>query len=502
MKTINRIISLLLLLFLTACGTVLEFRVRFPDRPTDAPTSTIIAPTATNTSTATTDPTYTPTASPTLAAGLNAVTTANVNFRHEPSTNNVPIRVVATGTSIRLIGRIADNTWAKVVLLDGAEGWMYTQNLSIAGNINTLPIITFISTPVPTIDPSPTQETQRISYNINGEAVPDTAYLLHVMTNPCKTTALVMNNLGLAARIKELCPDTIVVSRNYSSLEGDEWVLRSAQNIVAQWQREGHPEIVRHSTNEPSFGRGLRLQQFVQAECELMRLARAAGFTVAMGNFSVGIFEASDIDAGLFDPYLRCLNQYGHYLALHEYSLGVLAFGIGQWQPQCLLDRLCVQANRWQAEPLRIGRVWSDGIWQQPPYWYLGRGIWWINRADLIGIARPQILVTEFGWDNLPNIKSYIEPLRWQYGIDRYFDDMRGVNTYQNLWAWYWPRWSFAQAACEQLKWADRIYPPEYLGFALFTWSTNPHWLQTDFSGRENPSHYELHQCLEDYSQN
>lgn len=495
MNKFKRIASILILLFITACTIILPSPIVIIR---DAEATATQSPSATASPTVTAIPTVTATASPTPVLSLSAVTTANVNFRIAPSTNNTPITVIATGTRLILVGRNSDASWLRAILTDGRQGWMFWQNLNISGNRFDLPIVTIQATATPTIDPTPTQERlkSRIGYNINGEAVPDTAYLLQVITSPCKTTALVMNNLALAVRIKELCPDTIVVSRNYSPLEGDEWALRSAQNIVEQWRREGHPEIVRHSTNEPSFGRGLRLQEFVQADLLLMRLAREAGFTVAMGNFSVGIYEASDIDAGLFDPYIRGLHQYGHYLALHEYSLGVLAFGTGQWAAQCLLDRLCVQPERWSAERLLVRRVWADGTWQYPPFWYLGRGIWWLIRADLIAVPRPRILLTEFGWDNLPNIKPIIEPLRWQYGLPQYFHDMRGVNTYARLWAWYWPGWSFARAACEQLRWADKIYPPEYIGFALFTWSAAPDWRQTDFSGRENPQLFELHQCL------
>lgn len=476
----------ILLLWLTACGTTIT--IQLPERATDLPTATA-------------SQTVHPSA--TAIAGLNAATTANVNFRSAPNTNNTPITVVLAERQVRLTGRIADSTWVFATLSDGRQGWMYAQNLAISGNVAQLPIITPQVVPTatagPTIDPTPTRETGfRISYNINGEAVPDMAYLMQEMTTNCRTTALVMGNLGLAVQLKRACPETIVVARSWSHLEGDEWFYRSPQNFVDQWKREGYPEIVRHSTNEPSFGRGAKLQEFVRAEIELMRLAREAGFTVAMGNFSVGIFEASDIGAGLFDSYIRALHQYGHYLGLHEYSLGVLAFGTGQWPPECLLDRLCVQPERWPtANQLPVRMVRQDGINQFPPYWYFRRGDWWLLRADQIGVPRPRILVTEFGWDNLPNIKPVIEPLRSQFGLDRYFDDMRGVNTYVNLWRWYWPQWDFSTAACKQLLWADSIYPSDYIGFMLFTWSTNPHWLQTDFSGRENPAHFQLHNCLE-----
>lgn len=493
MKQTHRLISFLLLLLLTACGTGAVIRLENLEIEFPARSSASNTPSATATALPTASPTATASPVPTQALGLLARTTANVNLRTAPNTSNIPIRVIPAGTEIRLIERLADNTWART-----AEGWVYTQNLSITGNINTLPIY---QTPTP--EPTPTQEIRtnsRISYNINGEGVPDTAYLLQVMTSPCKTMALVMNNLSLAVRIKELCPDAVVVSRGYSSLEGSEWFYRSPQNWIEQWKREGHPEIVRHSTNEPSYGGMQSLSTFVAIEIELMRLARLNGFTVAMGNFSVGNFQLSDIERGAYDSYIRAINQYGHYLALHEYSVALLPFGVGLWPANFLLDRNLVQPASWPTvEQLPIafvsGTCESQPVY--PSYWYLRRGDWFLLRADCIGIVRPRILLTEFAWDNLSNIKPQIEPLRTRYGLPQYMFDMRGINTYPSLWAYYFPYWSFAQAACQQLLWAERIYPPEYIGMAMFTWSTSPDWRQTDFSGRENPAMYELHDCLE-----
>lgn len=488
------LLFLSLLLLLSSCGAsfyVDSIRVDLPDRATSVPGAT-----ATNTATFTPSPTASPTQSP-----PNVTTLVNLNLRSAATINSSVLVVIPAETTIQVFGRSADSAWLGV-RYGTRQGWVSSANNLVRINgasLGSLPIISQLSiTPSPTQDPTPTREYSRIGYNTNGEAVPDMSYFLDIATSPCSTLSLVMNNLALAVRIKELCPDAIVVSRNYNPQEGDEWTLSSPQSRIDIWNREGHKEIVRHSTNEPSFGRGRRLEEFVRKECELMQLARANGITMAMGNFSVGIFEPEDINAGLFDPYLRCLEIYGHYLTLHEYAVAVLPMGVGQWQTSFLLDRNRVQPASWPL-PASLPTCWTSGL---SPYWYLMRGTWFLCRADAIGVARPRILLTEFGWDNLPNIKPEIEPLRLQFGLPQYMNDMRGVNTYPRLWAWYWPQWTFAQAACEQLIWADSVYPPEFLGFALFTWSWYPKspWLQTDFSGRENPAHKDLHTCLESYS--
>jgi hypothetical protein len=484
-----------LLLLLGACGTTVI--IQFPDSPTSQPTA---SPTAT----ATNQPTASMTARPTATATVQASPTAsvmtatmltNLNVRSGPATSFTVLRVLPANSVEVLFGRNNDGSWLKIT-----DGWISSQYVRVSGDINRLPIVAGPA-PSPTPEATPTREIgTRISYNINGESIPDKAYLTVHLQRLCPSTVLIMNNLGYAVELYNLLHGpcgTLVISRSWSALEGDEWVQRSAQDFVNQWRREGHPEIIRYSTNEPSFGGTHSTTEFVNAEVQLMRAAREAGFTVAMGNFSVGYVQQYSIISGAFDPYLRALNQYGHYLAVHEYSVAVLPFGVGQWSVEALLDRQRVQPELWPQASVLPTRLVNG---QLPPYWYLRRADWFLLRADQLGIQRPRILVTEYGWDNLPNIKAYIEPLRQQFGLDRYMRDMRGVNTYQSLWRWYWPQWSFADAACKQLRWTEAIYPAEYIGFNLFTWSMHPHWLQTDFSGREIPSQYELHRCLESYA--
>jgi uncharacterized protein YraI len=512
MGKFHRIFSILLLLALTACGAVVTVRIQLPDAPPTATASP--SPTITNTArptnTATARPTNTTaptaTASPTVTQGAPSVTTlVNLNLRNGACATCAVLTVIPANTTIQVFGRSSDSTWLNVQY-GTFRGWVSSNASFVRINNATLGNLPIVgqATATPTVqptedDPTPTQE--RISYNINAEAIPDRTYLKQHLRRLCPTTVLVMNSLAFAVELyqdlHQSC-GTIVIHRTHSTWEGDEWYMRSPASFVQRWKQEGHPEIVRYSTNEPSFG-GLRpIQDFVAADVELMRLARAAGFTCACGNFSVGYIQHSFITSGAFDAYLRAINDYDHYLAVHEYSTVSLAFGVGQWPVEWLQDRNRVQPSNWPtARDLPTRMINGDC----PGYWYLRRADCFLLRADQLGIERPRILVTEWGFDNLPNIKPYIEPLRQRFGIDKYFDDMRGVNTYGNVWRDYYPQWTFAQAVCEQLKWGNSVYPREYIGFNLFTWSINPHWLHTDYSGRENPAMFQFHTCLENYAQ-
>lgn len=527
MKTLYRLLSIFILLCLTACSIVLPSPIfiivnSVPATATPSSEATQLVPTATvsptasitprpsATATYTASPSVTPSPSPTVVTGLNATTTANVNFRSVPSiSNNTPLSVVLAGTQVRLVGRLADNSWARVILANGAEGWMYTQNLSITGNINSLPIVSANVIATPTSDPTPTQEIRsRISYNINGLVAIDKPYLLGHLAALCPTGALVMDNLALANEIYNTlaaCDSSppLVVHRTFDFDEGSEW-QEPVSEFINEWNVQGYKHLIRYSTNEPSYGGNQSVEQFVANSVQLMEAARANGFTLAFGNFAVGTIRWEDIAAAKYDPMLRAINTYGHYLACHEYSQTVLPFGVGQWPKEYLLNPGYLQIENWpRAEQLPTA-LWDvpfyGKIW--PPYYHLRRCDWFLIRADQLGITRPKIILTEFGWDSLSDIKPTIEPLRWQFGLVQYMNDLRGVNTYSRLWQYYWPKWSFGQAACTQLKWADGIYPDDYVSFQLFTWSVHPHWLHTDFSGKENPALFELHDCLENYARN
>ncbi len=350
----------------------------------------------------------------------------------------------------------------------------------------------------------PTEATcSRYSYNINGARTPRVeALLLHLIRlNPC--VVLVMDNLGLANRITEET-EAQVIHRTFSSAQGDEWRRISAQAQVDIWVREGFLHIVRYSTNEPSISDG-NITQFLDYEIVLMEAARARRITVSVGNFGVGRMRQHWINNGIFDAWLRAVVEYEHVIGAHEYTIGVLPFGVGQWPASALIDRTQVQPSAWPHDlptsrieypVLAQGADLPFGIEQYiieetargvidaqavalilPPYWHLRRGDWLLIRADEIGIERPTLILTEAFWDNMDDVAKERDVMKIRWGISLYNNDIRGAPSLVRLWSYYWPEWSAAKAACEQLQWAEETYPPEYRGFTLFTWSSSPDWV-------------------------
>jgi hypothetical protein len=89
------------------------------------------------------------------------------------------------------------------------------------------------------------------------------------------------------------------------------------------------------------------------------------------------------------------------------------------------------------------------------------------------------------------------DELKQRYGMPEYSNDLRGAGSLVGLWHYYYPTWTPAQAACEQLRWADSVYPAEYGGFTVFTWSSSNGWASFDMSGYRAGWFFELHQMLE-----
>jgi uncharacterized protein YraI/Flp pilus assembly protein TadD len=77
------------------------------------------------------------------AAPVNPLTVAisgNINVRSGPSTNVSVVTGLAAGQSVQAIGRNAAGDWLQIELADGNLGWVFAPLVSVAGDIQTLPV--------------------------------------------------------------------------------------------------------------------------------------------------------------------------------------------------------------------------------------------------------------------------------------------------------------------------------------------------------------------------
>lgn len=87
-----------------------------------------------------------------------ALVTAALNVRSGPSTSFPVLTVLAPGSVVPIIGRVADNTWWQV-RAGAIVGWVSAQYTNVYGNCTGIPIVASPPTPtssVPTSTPPPT----------------------------------------------------------------------------------------------------------------------------------------------------------------------------------------------------------------------------------------------------------------------------------------------------------------------------------------------------------
>ena len=87
-----------------------------------------------------------------------ALVTAGLNVRSGPATSFPVLTVLAPGSVVPIIGRVADNTWWQI-RAGAIIGWVSAQYTNVYGNCTGIPVVASPPTPtsnVPTITPPPT----------------------------------------------------------------------------------------------------------------------------------------------------------------------------------------------------------------------------------------------------------------------------------------------------------------------------------------------------------
>lgn len=508
---------------------------------TNTATTTFVAPTVLPTST--TEATPTQEIVPTeFTITMFVCASWGANVRQSDGTNSAIITTLPNATPVNVIGVNGLNTWYRVSLPNSIIGWVVKGLLCD----NQLPTPTRSNTATPNVtNTQPATTCNRLSYNINAVEFPNQQNLYAHLDrmNPC--VILVMDGIGLAADMVRRYPNAVVIHRDYSIHEGEEFLRVDPVTWVNHWDQQGNSigtdinkRIVRYSTNEPSLGNFVT--QYVSAEVELLNEAARRGYRVASGNFAVGTYQQHEILSGIFDPLIRAVMNGNHYFAFHEYTTALLPFGVGQMPKDHLLNSSDVQVSSWarpsqlpfdywilpaNAQSVDEDEVLPFGIEQYyeylstlpesfeaqtttrilPPYWHILRSSWFVIRGRELGYNNIPIVLTECCWDNLGDIGTEIlNVMRSRYGLPEYMYDMRGINSYRNLWSFYWGSngWNTAQAAYWQLAWLDSIYPSNYIGFAQFTWSSNAGWASFDMSGYREGWYGEFQRLIEGHRRN
>jgi hypothetical protein len=253
-----------------------------------------------------------------------------------------------------------------------------------------------------------------------------------------------------------------IVWRSHSPLEGDWSMYPSNDEIVKRWLTEERPDYIR---DDPSYEPSLSgddpstNSRYVKSRADLLRKATAAGIKVAVGAFRVGTPHADLIANGTYDDLIRAVLEGGHYFSVHEYCPGIP--GAGDVFPyEALL------------EPESVKSKMKDDDWPtDASYNLLRHSDHFVLRAREMGLADPQIIVTEAFIDLIPNAVDVLEQLQDKYGIPAYNKDLRGVLAWRMYYADAFPEKSFSDVITQLCKYIEEaVYHPDYIqGVCLFS---------------------------------
>lgn len=335
----------------------------------------------------------------------------------------------------------------------------------------------------------------RFSFNILGNGG-DEGYTLDTLAAYNVAGALVLDGDDLAQKLKDRLPDALIVARKWTQQEGGEWLHNTPDQRVNEWLHLDR-RLIRYDCNEPAVN-AQSASKHAAWIVEVMHRAAAKGIKVCVGNFATGHVQPEWISGGHYDEVIRLLaTDYRgvHYLGLHEYSIGLAPWGVGLWQPETLWDKTrTMPVSQW---PTMAACPPLQKIDDNFHYWFYRRGDLWSARARELGLPPADIILTEWGWDNVwigrdPSIQQEIQNL---YGASG-FPNVRGPNTLRKCWAALYPEYSFVDMLMYQYRWAAQIYPPEYKAVCQFGWYTTGGWKTVygcNLGGRENA---EFHQAL------
>lgn len=350
---------------------------------------------------------------------------------------------------------------------------------------------------------------KRIGFNVLGQflnPVQRTAYLDYAARHQPRVLT-VMDNVGLAYATREATQgQTLVVHRQWHPQDAYLWRTMAASDYCDQITDRGRisKDIWLYVLNEPD-ARGDDLPDLLRWIIEVGDRLEARGYHAVLGNIGPATIEPETIESGVFETYLRRLAEWSaadqHYGGWHEYTGMLLPFGVGYWPVEYLEQPSKVQPSNWsRLNPMAARILRSQALMkvQTPPqpspmhqggseaqvesyphYWHLLRSEWFNLWAEEQGIGRHKIVLTEFGWDRMPDLASQMptniyQRLEQEWGAVGH-SEIRGPRTLENVWRWYFPNWSFDEAAFRQLEWADSIYPENYVGMCLFGWMFDGH---------------------------
>lgn len=248
-----------------------------------------------------------------------------------------------------------------------------------------------------------------------------------------------MDNYPRAVEIARILPDSVIVYRHY--LPDEIWQTSLPSDYINAHAAYGTPpaNVWYYALNEPPMN--AKVISWLDA---VARMARARGWRVCLGNWSIGVPEPQQwsIARGLLE--LAAANPSRLTIGLHEY-----------WPTYAPYE--------FQQTPA-APHEWPTVAGIARP-WILGRFRFLLDYCKSVGIPAPRIAITEWGTDRIDAVGA------WQTQTPGYYQ-RTGYKVAKCAWS-VWPRagLSVGTYAALMAKWAWRnLYAmhPQIVGVAWF----------------------------------
>lgn len=284
-----------------------------------------------------------------------------------------------------------------------------------------------------------------------------TSNLVETLVKIQPKAALVLDDLGLTHELTHALPNTMVIHRDYNPQDDRHLRISPQRQIeISLSQYNGQPNLWFYTTNEVGLGKD-------NLDWHLKLLAGPAHLRWVGLNPAVGTYPDSVEGWGYAEDALRKFSeQRSRFIfGMHEYAGAVPNSGMPDF------------TNRIQN--------WDGATF---PAYHCGRFQWMDRFCKSKGFQTPRIILTEHGFDDTSDIKTWLNTLRVVPG----YHNIRGWKTLVDQWhEWYSHKgWSAQRSMWEAINWLDtNVYNGSPVEAQLvYCWGNNgdPAWLQFDIS--------------------
>jgi hypothetical protein len=265
-------------------------------------------------------------------------------------------------------------------------------------------------------------------------------------------------------------PEWDVIHRAWP--DGDEWSKTSPTDWFKRHEHRGRDGVLIYTCNEPQFSNPL-----LDWHTELLKVSKNSPVSFVCLNLSPGHPEPAGWQ---YPASRRFLDEYnaqilrGHFVGLHEYGGAIMTSGISGDSP-------------WRTDPQQWrtnleGLPFRDGIPFRPA-WHVGRWRFLHKACDEMGIATPQVIITETGIAELGDIDRWIKELPLTPG----YVSHDGWKACRTVWQDWLNRaglsfWSPERFYAEQLLWSLAVPWFGVYGACVFGWGDSGGWAAHDVS--------------------